>query len=292
MKDKKIPHFTKAGVDAIIQEARRRANKKHSLTLRLRELGGLVRAAGDNALEAGADLVDARHVLAVKNTARSLEQQIADKIIESKKEYAVIKTSGGAVGRVNGLAVIGDGASYSGIVMPIESEITAASQKGEMSVIATGKLGDIAKEAMTNVSALVKKLFDKDLEGHTIYTQFLQTYEGVEGDSASIAIAVSMVSALNDIPIRQDTAMTGSLSVRGTILPIGGATYKIEAAIESGLKQVIIPKSNLEDVVLSPEQKKKIKIIAVDNLIEVLENVLIWDNKKALLTKLKKAQKK
>ena len=290
-KDKRIPHFTKAAVDAIVQEARRQANKKNSLTLRLRELGGLVRAAGDNALEDNADFVDAKHVLAVKNTARSLEQQIADKIIAQKKEYAVLKTTGGVIGRVNGLAVIGDGSSYSGIVMPIESEITRSSEKGEMKAIATGKLGEIAKEAMINVSALVKKLFDKDMQGHTIYTQFLQTYEGVEGDSASIAIAVSMISALNNIPIRQDTAMTGSLSVRGTILPIGGATYKIEAAIETGLKQVIIPKSNLQDVVLNAKQHKAIKIIAVDDLMQVLEHTLVWDNHKPLLARLKKAHK-
>lgn len=287
-KDKRIPHFTKAAVDMIIEEARRRANRKGRLTLRLRELGGLVRAAGDNALEANSQLVDKQHVVAVKSSSRSLEQQIADKIIERKKEYEVIRSSGEIVGRVNGLAVIGDGSSYSGIMLPIESEITRSNNKNDMQSIATGKLGEIAKEAMINVSALVKKIFDKDLEGHTIYTQFLQTYEGVEGDSASIAVAVSIISALNDIPIRQDTAMTGSLSVRGTILPIGGVTYKIEAAIEAGVKQVIIPESNLQDVVLSKENQKKIKIIAVTNLAQVLEHAMVWKGKDKILAKVKK----
>jgi ATP-dependent Lon protease len=287
-KDKKIPHFTRGAVEVIIQEARRRANRKNHLTLRLRELGGLVRAAGDIALEEGAEFVDVTHLRKVKLTARSLEQQIADKIIERKKEYEVIHTTGTKLGRVNGLAVIGDGSSYSGIVLPIESEITSASQQTDMQIIATGKLGEIAKEAMINVSALVRKIFDKDMKGHTIYTQFLQTYEGVEGDSASIAVAVSIISSLQNIPIRQDTAMTGSLSVRGLVLPIGGATYKIEAAIEAGMKYVIIPQSNLADVVLTQEMKDKITIIPVKTISEVLEHVFDWSGKDAILTKVKK----
>ncbi len=289
VRDKRIPHFTKSAVDAIIEEARRRANRKNHLTLRLRELGGLVRAAGDIALEHGAEFVDLEHVRMVKNTALSLEQQIANKIIERKKEYEVIQSSGSRIGRVNGLAVIGDGSSFSGIMLPIESEVTIATGPSDMQVVATGKLGEIAKEAMINVSALVKKIFDTDMKGHAIYTQFLQTYEGVEGDSASIAVAVSMISALHDLPVRQDTAMTGSLSVRGTVLPIGGATYKIEAAIEAGMKYVIIPHSNLQDVVLSKEMSSKITILAVDDIVQVLSHMLEWKGKEKLLAKLKKA---
>jgi ATP-dependent Lon protease len=287
-KDKRIPHFTKSAIEAILQEARRRANRKNHLTLRLRELGGLVRAAGDIAHEQGSEFVEATHVKQVKLTARSLEQQIADKIIERKKEYEVIYTTGARVGRVNGLAVIGDGSSYSGIVLPIESEITTSSHHTDMQIIATGKLGEIAKEAMINVSALIRKIFETDLKGHTIYTQFLQTHEGVEGDSASIAVAVSIISALNDIPIRQDTAMTGSLSVRGLVLPIGGATYKIEAAVESGIKFVLIPQSNLQDVVLSKDIEKQIKIIPVSNIGQVLEHVFDWKGKEKILQKIRK----
>ncbi len=287
-KDGKIPHFTKDAVEVIIEEARRRANRKGSLTLRLRELGGLVRAAGDLAVEKGDSLVDAKHVELTKRVAGTLEKQIADRIIERKKEYEVIHSNGSVVGRINGLAVLGDGSSYSGIVLPIESAVVSGS-KGHQQIIATGKLGDIAKEAIINVSALIKHLFGTDIKDNHIYVQFLQTYEGVEGDSASIAVSVSIISALKKIPIRQDTAMTGSLSVRGTILPIGGVSYKIEAAIGAGIKRAIIPQSNVQDVVLSKEHERSITIIPVSNLVEVLENVFDWKGNKKLLQELKKS---
>ena len=281
-KDGKIPHFDKDEILEMIEEARRRANRKGHLTLRLRELGGLIRAAGDIAKEEGKELVTRKHILKAKLIAKTLEQQIADKYIERKKEYAVIRTTGEQVGRVNGLAVIGDGASYSGIILPIESEVTPGGKESE--IIATGKLGDIAKEAVKNVSAIIKKYFGDDIKGTCdIYVQFLQTYEGVEGDSASIAVATSVISALKGIPIKQDYAMTGSLSVRGEVLPIGGVSAKVEAAIEAGIKHVIVPESNLQDIVISPEKLSKIKIISVKSIGDVLSVVLDWSRHKNLL---------
>ena len=273
-KDEKIPHFTREAVELILSDARRMANRKNHLTLRFRELGGLIRAAGDVALEEKSKLVEPKHIVIARTVSRNLEQQIADRFIERKKEYEVIVTTGKKVGRINGLAVIGGGSSYSGIILPIEAETTQHG-KSQEDIIATGKLGEIAKEAIKNVSAIIKKYFGEEIKKISdIYVQFLQTYEGVEGDSASIAVAVSVISALTNVPIRQDVAMTGSLSVRGEVLPIGGVTAKVEAGIEAGINTVIIPKTNLNDLVLSEENKKLIEIIAVDNLYDVLKIVL------------------
>ncbi len=287
VKDKKIPHFNKEAVEEIIEEGRRRANRKEHLTLRLRELGGLVRAAGDVAVEEKAKVVEKKHVLAAKKLARTLEQQLADRYIERKKEYEVIVTVGERVGRVNGLAVIGDGSSYSGIILPIEAEVTPAGREARF--IATGKLGEIAKEAVKNVSAIVKKYFGEDIRAkYDIYIQFLQTYEGVEGDSASIAVAVAIISALKDIPIKQNYAMTGSLSVRGEALPVGGVTAKVEAAIDTGIKNIIVPKSNMQDIVISEKDLKGVKIIPVETIEEVLKEVLNWRGKEQVLKQITK----
>ncbi len=281
-KDKKIPHFSKDAVDAIIEEARKRANRKDHITLRLRDLGGIVRAAGDLAKEQNSKLVMKSHVLEAKKIARTLEQQIADKYIERKKEYEVIVTKGTCIGRVNGLAVIGGEQAYSGIILPIESEVTPGGKEKE--IIATGKLGDIAKEAVKNVSAIIKKYFGEDIrEKYDLYVQFLQTYEGVEGDSASIAIAISIISALKEVPIKQECAMTGSLSVRGEVLPIGGVSAKIEAAIGGGIKKVIVPRSNMQDIVLPQEKLDQIKIIPVDTINDVLKEALDWKGKQNIL---------
>jgi Lon-like ATP-dependent protease len=281
-KDKKIPHFTKEASDEIIDEARIRANRKDHLTLRLRGLGGLIRAAGDVAAEEKAKLVTAEHIKKARKIARSLETQISDNYIERKKEYEVIKTSGKIIGRVNGLAVIGEGESFSGIILPIEAEATPGGQQSE--ITATGKLGEIAKEAVKNVTAIVKKYFGEDIrKTKDIYVQFLQTYEGVEGDSASIAVATAVISALKKIPVKQDIAMTGSLSVRGEVLPVGGVSSKVEAVISTGIKKVIVPKSNLKDIVLSSDKLKSIQIIPVEKIEEVLKEALEWNGRKDIM---------
>jgi Lon-like ATP-dependent protease len=284
-KDKKIPPFSKAAVLEIIEIARKMANRKGHLTLRLRELGGLIRAAGDVAVGRESKTVEKEHIAEAKAIAKTLEQQMADKYIERKKEYEVIKTKGKIIGRVNGLAVLGGEQSYSGIILPIESEVTPGGKESEL--IATGKLGEIAKEAITNVSAIIKKFFGEDIkETYDIYVQFLQTYEGVEGDSASVAVATSVISALKNIPVRQEVAMTGSLSVRGTVLPIGGVSSKVEAAIDAGLKKVIVPRSNAKDIIVDPAKLKKISIVPVDTISEVLREALDWKGNQDILKKI------
>ena len=287
-KDKKIPHFTREAAIQIINEAKKRAGRAGKLTLRLRELGGLIRAAGDIALDEKASLVEPKHIEKAKQLVRTLEQQIADKYIDQKKEYQVITTTGKLIGKVNGLAVLGSDSYYSGIVLPIESEVTFGGKKTDF--IATGQLGKIALEAVKNVSAIVMKYFGEDIkEKYDIFVQFIQTTDsGVEGDSASIAVATAIISALKKIPIKQNFAMTGSLSVRGEVLAIGGVTSKIEAAIEAGIENVIIPKSNLKDVLLSKEDEKKVNIIPVETIEEVLKSVLDWSKHKELLKKLDK----
>lgn len=289
-RDAKIPHFSKEAVDTIINEARKMANRKGHLTLRLRELGGLLRAAGDIAKERKANLVMKEHIKDAKKIARTLEHQLADRYIERKKEYEVIKVKGNKIGCVNGMAVIGGEGAYSGIILPIESQVTPGGKTLE--ITATGKLGEIAKESIKNVSAIIKRYFGEDIKGkYDIYVQFLQTYEGVEGDSASIAVATSIISAFKSIPVKQDTAMTGSLSVRGEVLPIGGVTSKVEAAIEVGLKNIIVPKSNMRDIIIEPKILSKIRIIPVEHISDVLKEVLVWKGKKNILKRLVKDKK-
>jgi len=114
----------------------------------------------------------------------------------------------------------------------------------------------------------------------------LQTYEGVEGDSASVAVAASIISALKKIPVKQEVAMTGSLSVRGKVLPIGGVSSKVEAAIDTGMKKVIVPKSNMQDIVVDKKKLDKIKVIPVDNISQVLKEALDWKGKQQILKKI------
>ena len=280
---REIPHFDRTGVAVILREAQRRAGRRGKLSLRLRELGGLVRIAGDLACEEGAQYTTSRHVLAARNIAKPLEQQVADRMIERRQEYSLVVNSGNRIGRVNGLAVLGadSGLSdYSGIMLPVEALVTPSLASGGR-VYATGGLSDLAKESVTNVSAVIKKLTGKDVSDYDIHIQFVDTH-GVDGDSASITIATAIISALENIPIRQDLAMTGSLSVRGEVLPIGGVTAKIESAAKSGIKTVVIPRANAQDVLLD-QQFEDIEVVAVDTLDEVMEHALLIGEMKTSL---------
>lgn len=281
-KDGKIPHFAKEAVEEIVFEARRRSDHKGKLTLKLRDLGGLVRAAGDIAKEKSHALVLRQDVFEAKLAARTLENQMVDKMIETKKDYEVYLTEGKIVGRVNGLAVFGDGSA--GSIIPIEAAVTPPSNKNVSQVIATGKLGEIAKEAVQNVSVIFKKISGKDFV-RDIHIQFLQTYEGVEGDSASVSIATAVISATENIAVRQRVAMTGSLSVRGEVLPVGGISSKVSAAIKAGFKEIIVPKSNVADIVVTKEELAKVKIIPVMTLAEVLEVALVDCKEKRIFIK-------
>ena len=287
-KDEKIGHFSKEAIGEIIHEAQRRAGRQNHLSLRLRELGGLVRVAGDIAMELGDDTITAEHVVKAKRIAKPLEQQIADRYVERRKDYKIYSIEGSEVGMVNGLAVMGANSGMSemaGIMMPIVAEVTPAQSKNRGKVVATGKLGEIAKEAVENVSALIKKYTGEDISKYDIHVQFVGAYEGVEGDSASVSIATAVISALENAEVDQTMALTGSLSVRGQVLPVGGVTAKIEAAAESGVTRVLIPAMNMQDVLLESKYKDMVKVIPVATLKDVLDNILVAGPRKEGLLK-------
>ena len=283
VKDKKIPHFDAPAVIEVVREAQRRSGRSGQLTLRLRELGGLVRVAGDIALSEGVPVVHAEQVVRAKRASRSLEQQIADRYIERRKEYRMFSTDGAAVGIVNGLAAINAQtgmAEFSGIVLPIAAEVTPAQTRDGGVVVATGKLGEIAREAVQNVSALIKKYTGEDISRFDLHIQFVGASDGVEGDSASVSIATAVISALEGVPVDQSVAMTGSLSVRGQVLPVGGVTAKVEAAADSGIRRVLIPEDNMDDLVLEARYRGAIEVIPVRTLRDVLKYALVGQGSK------------
>jgi Lon-like ATP-dependent protease len=284
-KDEKIPHFSADAVEEIVREARRRSGRKGHVTLMLRDLGGLIRVAGDIARAAGSEYTTAKHVIDAKKMARSVEQQLTDQYLERRRDYQMFRNTGAEVGRVNGLAVMGDD---SGIVLPIVAEITPAQSKEEGRVIATGLLKEIALEAVQNVSALIKKFSGQDITNKDVHIQFIGTYEGVEGDSASISIATAVISALENVPVDQSVAMTGSLSVRGEVLPVGGVTPKIEAAAKAGITRILIPKDNEGDVMIEKHYGDAVQVIPVSSIAEVLENSLLGRKRDGLLEHLKR----
>ncbi|SFF93486.1 Lon-B peptidase. Serine peptidase. MEROPS family S16 [Halopelagius inordinatus] len=283
-KDGRLPDFSAEAIEETILEARRRAGRKGHLTLELRNLGGLVRVSGDIARGQDADVVTREHVLQAKGRSRSIEQQLADDYIERRKDYELQVADGYQVGRVNGLAVMGED---SGIMLPVMAEVTPSQGPGE--VIATGQLKEMAQEAVDNVSAIIKKFSDENISEKDIHIQFVQAGQGgVDGDSASITVATAVISALEGVGVDQSLAMTGSLSVRGDVLPVGGVTHKIEAAAKTGCTRVIIPAANMQDVMIEDEYREMVEIIPVSHISEVLDIALEGEAEKdSLVDRLK-----
>lgn len=272
VKDGKIPHFTKEAVQEIIKEARRRANKKGHLTLKLRDLGGLIRAAGDIAVAESIPFVEKKHVLAAHDISRTLEHQIADKLIEERKSYDIIMTTGKQKGRVNSLAVIGSGDDFSGIVLPIETQAIPA--KDHSRIVVSGDVDAHIREATKNSLAVLEKLFGTK-QAYTFYVQFLTTHK-IEGhDTVSLAVATALASTIKKRSVRQNVAITGAISVQGDALRVDNIAEKIHAAIEAGFKKVLVPKGNLDDIRMDKELLQKIKIVPVDNITDVLKEALV-----------------
>ncbi|PKM92469.1 MAG: ATP-dependent protease LonB [Euryarchaeota archaeon HGW-Euryarchaeota-1] len=286
--DGKIPHFTYDAVERIIQHAQIVAGEKGKLSAHFRTLGGIVRSAGDIALFKNKPFANKSDVEEAIKKSCSIEDQISEKYCEKLKNYEAIEVTGEKIGRVNGLAVLGESRTSSGVVLPILSTITKPHKKGQGKFIVTGNLQKIALESIQNIEANIKQFTGKNLSDYDTHIQFLYTYEGVEGDSASISVATAIFSALEKIPIKQNVAMTGSLSIQGEVLPIGGVNIKVLAAIEQGFDTVIIPFRNLNDVVLPKSKLSNVTIVVCKTLYDVLSNALVFKKEPDFLKNMKK----
>ena len=177
------------------------------------------------------------------------------------------------IGQVTGLAWTQVG----GDLLTIES--VAMPGKGKM--ITTGKLGDVMQEsiqaAMSVVRSRAKRLgIPEDFyEKNDIHIHFPEGATPKDGPSAGIGITTAMVSVLTNIPVRADVAMTGEITLRGEVLPIGGLKEKLLAAHRGGIKTVLIPDQNVKDLTEIPENVKNcLEIHPVKWIDEVLEFAL------------------
>ncbi len=187
------------------------------------------------------------------------------------------------VGIVTGLAWTEVG----GEILTIEALMMPG--KGKMTV--TGNLRDVMKESISAASSYVRSrapligvkppVFDK----RDIHVHVPEGATPKDGPSAGIAMATAIVSVLTGIPIRKDVAMTGEITLRGRVLPIGGLKEKLLAALRSGIKKVMIPEENVKDIAELPDSVKNgLELVPVAHLDDVLKHALvrqptpiIWD---------------
>lgn len=178
------------------------------------------------------------------------------------------------VGIVRGLAWTPVG----GDTMAIEVNI----MPGEGALELTGQLGEVMKESARIARSYIRSVAEKyglDVSFHKHYDMHIHVPEGAipkDGPSAGITIATAMMSALSGIPVRKNVAMTGEITLRGRILPIGGLKEKVLAAHRAGVEKVLIPKDNVKDIEEIPENiRNSIKLIPVSHMDEVFRLALV-----------------
>jgi ATP-dependent Lon protease len=151
--------------------------------------------------------------------------------------------------------------------------------KGRMSI--TGNLKDVMKESISAANSYVRAratrfgikppLFDRT----DVHVHVPEGATPKDGPSAGVAMATAMISVLTGVPVRKDVAMTGEITLRGRVLPIGGLKEKLLAALRSGIKTVLIPQENEKDLADIPENvKSELEIVVVSTVDEVLAHAL------------------
>ena len=160
-------------------------------------------------------------------------------------------------------------------------QIEALSLPGKGKMKATGKLGDVMKESIDAASSYVRSkssdfgVHSDKFEKVDIHVHVPEGATPKDGPSAGVGMVTSIVSVLSSIPVRKEVAMTGEVTLRGNVLPIGGLKEKLLAALRGGIKQVIIPKDNLKDLKDIPDNVKNgLEIIPVSHVTEVLKLAL------------------
>ncbi|MAJ23891.1 MAG: endopeptidase La [Rickettsiales bacterium] len=178
------------------------------------------------------------------------------------------------IGITTGLAYT----EFGGDILAIEAVLMQG--KGRRQV--TGRLGDVMKESIQAAVSYVRYnaptlgIIPPEFENKDIHVHVPEGATPKDGPSAGVAIVTSIVSILTGIPVNCKVAMTGEITLRGRVLPIGGLKEKLLAAIRSGISKVIIPKDNEKDLEEIPKNiKKKIKIIVADNILDVLKETLV-----------------
>ncbi|WP_337614618.1 endopeptidase La [Megamonas funiformis] len=208
-----------------------------------------------------------------KKSVRITKKNITDFL--GKAKYTETKAEKeNQVGLCTGLAWTEVG----GVILPVEVAVL----KGKGNLLLTGQLGDVMKEsgraALTCIRTRSEKLKidEKFYEENDIHVHFPEGAVPKDGPSAGITMTTAIVSALTGKKVRADVAMTGEITLRGKVLPIGGLKEKSLAAYREGIYTVIMPKANERDLdEIAPEVKAKMKFIPVETIDEVLKVALV-----------------
>ncbi len=270
-RDGRVPPLDAAAIAEVIREAQRRSGHSGKLTLRLRELGGLVRTAGDVARDDGRDLATVEDVVRAKLLSQSLEHQVTRRGIEATTAKEAFQVEGTAAGLAAGAAFLGTGETGepAGMVVPIESAVTSAADRQRGQVF-FGRVLAGDQSVADNVAAILKAARGPQAAGFDLHVQALLRTPGVNVEPLGAAAAIAALSALEGAPVNRDVVIIGGVGVSGRLRGVDGVSQMIEAAADLGYKKAVVPAANKDDVQLEHGYGGRIEVVHAEHLADVV----------------------
>jgi lon-related putative ATP-dependent protease len=260
--DEKLLHFDRSAVAAILEHGVRLAGRRGKITTRFFDLADLARESSYAAKLDASQMVSAEHVRRALDAKVDRHNLLETKIRELIEQNLVfIDTTGDRAGQVNGLSVMEIGGYAFGKPVRITASV-ALGKTGIINIERESNLsGRFHDKGVQIISGYIRRVFSQDKPLSLAASLcFEQSYSGVDGDSASSTEIYALLSALAELPVRQDLAVTGSVNQQGDIQPIGGVNQKIEGFYDvcrlkglTGSQGVLIPAENIDDLMLRDE---------------------------------------
>jgi len=255
-------HLTAKAIARLAEEGARRSGRGNKMSARLGRIADIIREANYHASDQGAKTIDGQHVEYAIKEMEYRQDLVRERIDEAfKEEILMIGTSGEEVGQINGLAVHDMGTFSFGRPQRITCEISMG-DAGVVNIEREAKLsGSFHDKGILILEGYLRHVYGMDGPiSLSASICFEQSYSQIDGDSASLAEILVLLSELSDIPLRQDLAITGSVNQKGMVQPIGGINEKVEGFFRvckqsglTGTQGVVMPRSNVSELMLNDE---------------------------------------
>jgi len=280
--------FSREACQEIIDEGRRRSNKRDNLSTRFRPMIAILKTAATLAMNERCKVVERRHVVdAVENHCKTIQKQILEHQMTERGKLLEIRPEGAKSGQIYGLAVVSDpySSEMTGNVLTVKGFIEKRDKnrvndlKGYYKVtgIAKSGKGQFIEDSVAKVRSVIIQKYGVDIaQEYFTHIDFAQAY-GVDGPSAGVTMAILLCSLIEGKPIRQDVAVTGEINVGvdgvTQVTAVGGLNEKIKAAEMWSFKKVVIPAKNYKYSVEPNDYK--IEVVPAETLEDYLEECLV-----------------
>ena len=279
--------FRRDACQEIVEEGRRRSNKKDALTTKFRPLISIIKTAATLAINEDCKVVERRHVQeAIENHCKTIQRQILEHEISERGKLLEIKPKGIKLGQIHGLAVVKDPYSgeMTGSVLNVKAHMVKRSElprkyplKGYYKVTGVAKGQSFISDSIAKVRSVILQNYGLDIaQDYLTHIDFSQSY-GVDGPSAGVTMTILLCSLIEGKPIRQDVTVTGEINLGVgdsiQITAVGGVYEKIKAAEAWGFRKVVIPKKNFEHSI--DVKDYKIEVVPASTLDDYLKECLV-----------------